>query len=131
MGAAYTCVAFTSLVASIFFRNPEAAATLILQSALLSMLGCIVRPHVPLEFYKDGARDSVQNSQMIAVVMGWVGGLVPIVALLLKENVPSPCEALFSMLLSLFSSSASKGGAAEEGHEAKPELEVPNVLVQG
>ena len=127
MGAAYTCAAFTSLVAGIFFRNPEAAVTLILQAALLSMLGCIVRPHVPLEFYKDGARDNVQNSQMIAVVMGWVGGIGLIVALLLKENVSSPCEAL----LSLFSSSAGKGGAAEEGHEAKPELEVPNVLVQG
>jgi len=120
-------VAFTSLVAAIFFRNPEAAATLLLQSALLSMLGCIVRPHEPLEFYNDGERDNVQNSQMIAVVMGWVGGLGPIVAMLLKENVPSPFEAL----LSLYSSSAGKGGAAEEGHEAKPELEVANVLVQG
>ena len=96
MGAAYTCVAFTSLVAGIFFRNPEAAATLILQSALLSMLGCIVRPHVPLEFYKDGARDNVQNSQMIAVVMGWVGGLVPIVALLLKETYAPGCRPCVS-----------------------------------
>lgn len=117
VGAAYICVAFTSLAAACFFRNPEAAATLLIQADLFSMLGCIVRPHEPLEFYNDGQRDAVQNSQIVAVITGWIGALGPIVAALLKEDVPSTCESL----LSLYFGSADTGGTAKTEGQAEAE----------
>ena len=116
MGAAYTCVAFTSLVAACFFRNPEAAATLLLQAALFSMLGCIVRPHVPGAFYNDGEQDNVQNSQMVAVITGWIGAAGPLLAALLKEQVPTPCEKILSMY--------SDRVAKDEGMAAKGDVQV-------
>ena len=97
MGAAYTCVGFTSLAAACFFRNLEAAITLLLQAVLLSMLGCIVRPHEPDEFYNAGEKDNVQNSQMVAVITGWIGATGPLVAALLKEHVPTPGEQLLAL----------------------------------
>ena len=92
MGAAYTCVAVTSLTAAFTFRNFEAAMTLLLQAALLSMIGCIVRPRMPDDVYNDGQKASVQNSQMVAVITGWIGAFGPLVAALLKQTVPTPVE---------------------------------------
>ena len=92
MGASYICVAFTSIAAGFFFRNLEAAITLLLQAALLSMLGCIVRPNEPDEFYNEGEKDNVQNAQMVAVVTGWIGAVGTIIALLLKQKIPTPME---------------------------------------
>jgi len=97
MGAAYICVAFTSLAAAFFFRNPEAAITLLLQAALLSMLGCIVRPYEPDDFYNEGEKDNVQNAQMVAVITGWIGAAGVMIAVLLKEKVPTPIEYLISL----------------------------------
>ena len=54
MGASYACVGFTSLAASFFFGNVEAAITLFLQAALQSTGQCIVRPASPTNFYKPG-----------------------------------------------------------------------------
>jgi len=98
MGAAYTCVAFTSLAAAFFFRNPEAGTTMLLQASLLSMLGCIVRPNEPDDFYNEGEKDNVQNSQMSAVVTGWIGAAGVIVALvLLQQEIPTPIEYSVSL----------------------------------
>ena len=65
--------------------------------ALFSMLGCIVRPHEPDEFYNAGEKDNVQNSQMVAVITGWIGATGPLVAALLKEHVPTPGEQLLGL----------------------------------
>jgi len=102
MGAAYICVAFTSIAAAFLFRNPEAAITLVLQAALLSMLGCIVRPYEPNDFYNEGQQDKVQNAQSVAVITGWIGAFGPIVAALLKEKIPTPVQlivALYSYIM--------------------------------
>ena len=96
MGAAYICVAFTSLAAAFLFRNPEAAITLLLQAALLSMLGCIVRPSEPDEFYNEDQKDAVQNSQLAAVITGWIGAFGPIIAALLKQEILTPVEYIVS-----------------------------------
>jgi len=114
MGAAYICVGFTSLAASFFFRHPEAAATLLLQAALLSMLGCIVRPHEPDDFYNEGEKENVQNAQMVAVITGWIGATGPIVAALLKQKVPTPVEYfIFLYYYVIFG----KNGEAEQANE--------------
>lgn len=92
VGAAYTCVAVTSLTAAFTFRNFEAAMVMLLQAALLSMIGCIVRPRMPDDVYNDGQKASVQSSQMVAVITGWIGAFGPLVAVLLKQTVPTPVE---------------------------------------
>mmetsp|Transcript_59330 Transcript_59330/g.64056 ORF Transcript_59330/g.64056 Transcript_59330/m.64056 type:complete len:117 (-) Transcript_59330:125-475(-) len=97
MGAAYTCVGVTSLVAAFLYRNFEASITLLLQAALLSMLGCIVRPHEPDEFYNEGEKDNVQNAQMVAVIIGFIGAVGTIVALLLQQKIPTPIEYFLSL----------------------------------
>mmetsp|Transcript_30461 Transcript_30461/g.46623 ORF Transcript_30461/g.46623 Transcript_30461/m.46623 type:complete len:192 (+) Transcript_30461:110-685(+) len=104
MGAAYICVAFTSIAAAFLFRNPEAAMTLLLQAALLSMLGCIVRPYEPAEFYNEGQQKKVQSAQLVAVITGWIGGLGPIIAVLLKQKILTPVE----YVVTLYSSFASR-----------------------
>lgn len=98
MGAAYACVGFTSLAAAFTFRNYEAAMTLLLQAALLSMMGCIARPYEPEDLYNEGQQDKVQSSQMVAVVTGWIGAFGPIVAALLKQSVPTPVEYAMALL---------------------------------
>ena len=93
MGCAYACVGFTSLAAAVFFGNVEAALTLFLQAALLSMGGCIVRPSIPADFYNAGTQDGVQRSQMVAVVMGFVGALALALGLALrKQGVRTPMQ---------------------------------------
>ena len=69
MGAAYACVGFTSIAAALMFANMEAAIVLLFQAALLSMIGNIVRPSVPADFYNSGQQDAVQRSQMVATVL--------------------------------------------------------------
>mmetsp|Transcript_59331 Transcript_59331/g.64057 ORF Transcript_59331/g.64057 Transcript_59331/m.64057 type:complete len:137 (-) Transcript_59331:228-638(-) len=97
MGAAYTCVGVTSLVAAFLYRNFEASITLLLQAALLSMLGCIVRPHEPDEFYNEGEKDNVQNAQMVAVITGLIGAVGTIVAVVLQQKIPTPIEYFLSL----------------------------------
>lgn len=109
MGAAYTCVAFTSLAAAFLFRNPEAAITLLLQAALLSMLGCIVRPNEPDEFYNEDQKDAVQNAQLVAVITGWIGAFGPIIAALLKQEILTPVEYMVSFYSYIFSKDEPRG----------------------
>ena len=90
MGAAYTCVAVTSLTAAFTFRNFEAAMVMLLQAALLSMIGCIVRPRMPDDVYNDGQKDSVQSSQMVAVITGWIGAFGPLVAVCSSRRCRRP-----------------------------------------
>ena len=69
------------------------ALTLFLQAALLSMGGCIVRPSIPADFYNAGTQDGVQRSQMVAVVMGFVGALTLALGLALrKQGVRTPMQ---------------------------------------
>jgi len=114
MGAAYICVAFTSLAAAFFFRNPEASITLLLQASLLSMLGCIVRPHEPDDVYNEGAKDNVQSAQLVAVITGWIGAFGPIVAALIKQQVPTPIDYVTTFYSSYFASSKDDKGVAED-----------------
>jgi len=67
------------------------------------MLGCIVRPQEPDEFYNEGQKDVVQNSQLVAVITGWIGAFGPIIAVLLKQEVPTPIEYTMSYLSYAFS----------------------------
>mmetsp|Transcript_45892 Transcript_45892/g.46572 ORF Transcript_45892/g.46572 Transcript_45892/m.46572 type:complete len:226 (-) Transcript_45892:229-906(-) len=97
MGAAFTCVGVTSLVAAFLYRNLEAGITLLLQAALLSMLGCIVRNHEPDEFYNEGEKDNVQNAQMVAVITGLIGAVGTIVAVVLQQKIPTPIEYFLSL----------------------------------
>ena len=83
--------------------------TLLLQAVLLSMLGCIVRPHEPAEFYNEGQQKKVQSAQLVAVITGLIGGLGPIIAVLLKQKVLTPVE----YVVTLYSSFASRDEAIE------------------
>lgn len=113
MGAAYICIAFTSLAAAFFFRNLEAGITMLLQAALFSMLGCIVRLNEPDDFYNEGEKDNVQSSQMVAVITGWVGAVGLIVALvLLQQEIPTPIEYSVSLYRWCFSIGEKRMGEA-------------------
>ena len=103
MGAAYACVGFTSLAAAATFANYEAGSVLFLQTAFLSMIGCIVRPSVPAEFYNAGKQDGVQSSQMVATVMGYAGALTLAAGLALKRDVPTPVQYAARLLCSMSS----------------------------
>ena len=48
---------------------------LLLQAGLFSMIGTIVRPSMPADFYNAGEQDGVQSSQMVSVIMGYIAVL--------------------------------------------------------
>ena len=77
------------------------------------MFGCIVRPHLPDDVYNDGERDNVQNAQMAAVITGWIGAILPIIAVLLQQKVPTPIK----YFISLYYCAAGKTGAAKQHNE--------------
>lgn len=111
------CVGYTSIVAAFLFRNPEAGIVLLLQAALLAMLGCIVRPFEPEEFYNEGQQDNVQNSQLSGVITGWIGAFAVLIVVMFKQEVPTPIE----YAVSLYSSITRKDEAEEDvGKDEEP-----------
>ena len=93
MGAAYTCIGVTSIVACFTFADFEAAVTLFLQASLLSLIGCLIRPSQPEEFYKPGMQDSVQQSQLIgATIVAYISLVTFVVPFMLGYKIPSPRE---------------------------------------
>ena len=61
------------------------------------MLGCIVRPYEPAEFYNEGQQDKVQNAQMVAVITGWIGAFGQLLAVLFKQKIPTPAEYVMNL----------------------------------
>jgi hypothetical protein len=93
MGAAYTCIGVTSIVAAVTFANFEAAVTLFLQASLLSLIGCIIRPSEREEFYKPGQQAAVQKAQLVgATIVAYVSLVTFVVPLILGYIIPPPRE---------------------------------------
>ena len=98
MGAAYTCIGVTSLVAALTFANFEAAVTLFLQALLLSLIGCLMQPSEPDKFYKPGTKASVQTSQLVgATILAYVSIATLVVPLMLAYMVSLPCKYAFRL----------------------------------
>ena len=77
---------------------PPSRVTLFLQASLLSLIGCLMRPSEPDEFYKPGTKASVQTSQLVgATILAYVSIATLVVPLMLAYKVPSPHEYAFRL----------------------------------
>ena len=130
MGAAYTCAGFTSLAAAALFANFEAGVVLLLQTGLFSMIGTIVRPSIPADFYNAGEQDGVQSSQMVSVIMGYIAVLTLAAGVALRRDVPTPVQ--YAMRLLGLTKAASKEDDEKmlDQIEAKQTPSTPDALTR-